>query len=48
MGMFKSLIAEICELYNQGVDAPTIASILNMPVQDVGYVINEYAEEFAE
>ena len=48
MGMFKSLIAEICELYNQGVDAPTIASILNMSVQDVGYVINEYAEEFAE
>jgi hypothetical protein len=48
MGMFKSFIAEICELYNQGVDAPTIARILNMPVQDVGYVINEYAKEFAE
>lgn len=48
MGMFKSLIAEICELYNQGVDAPRIAAILNMPVQDVGYVINEYAKEFAE
>ncbi len=48
MGMFKSLIAEICELYKQGLDAPTIASILNMPVHEVGYVINEYAEEFAE
>jgi hypothetical protein len=48
MGMFKNLVIEICELYKQGLDAPTIASILNMPVQDVGYVINEYAEEFAE
>ena len=46
--MFKSLVIEICELYKQGLDAPTIASILNMPVQDVGYVINEYAEEFCE
>ena len=46
--MFKSLIAEICELYNQGLNESTIASILNMPVQDVGYVINEYAKEFAE
>lgn len=48
MGMFKSLVIEICELYKQGLDAPTIASILNMPVQDVGYVIDEYAEEFCE
>jgi len=42
--MFKSLVTEICELYRQGLDAPTIASILNMPIKDVGYVINEYAE----
>jgi len=48
MGMFKSLVIEICELYNQGLDAPTIASILNMPVHEVVYVIDEYAEEFCE
>jgi len=48
MGMFKSLVIEICELYKQGLDAPTIASILNMPVHEVGYVIDEYAEEFTE
>jgi hypothetical protein len=44
--MFKSLVNEICELYRQGLDAPTIASILNMPVKDVGHVINEYAEDY--
>jgi NADH:ubiquinone oxidoreductase subunit E len=48
MGMFKSLVTEICELYNQGLNESTIASILNMPVQDVSEVINEYAKEFAE
>jgi len=48
MGMFKSLVTEICELYNQGLNESTIASILNMPVQDVGYVIETYYEEFAE
>jgi orotate phosphoribosyltransferase-like protein len=48
MGMVKSLVTEICELYRQGLDESTIASILNMPVQDVGYVIKEYAKEFAE
>lgn len=48
MGMFKNLVLEICELYQQGLDAPKIASILNMPVTDVGYVINEYYEDFAE
>jgi hypothetical protein len=41
--MVKSLVTEICELYRQGLDESTIASILNMPVKDVGYVINEYA-----
>jgi hypothetical protein len=48
MGMFKSLVTEICELYGQGMDAVRIARILNMPVQDVGYVIETYYEEFAE
>ena len=48
MGMFKSLVITICELYEQGMDAVQIARLLNMPVQDVGYVINEYYEEFAE
>ena len=48
MGMFKNLVLEICELYQQGLDAPKIAAILNMPVQDVGYVIENYFEEFAE
>lgn len=48
MGMFKNLILEICELYQQGLDAPKIAGILNMPVTDIGYVINEYYEQFVE
>lgn len=48
MGMFKNLVMTICELYEQGMDAVQIARILNMPVQDVGYVINEYYKEFAE
>jgi hypothetical protein len=44
--MVKSLVTEICELYRQGLDESTIASILNMPVKDVGYVINEYSEDY--
>ena len=48
MGMFKNLVMTICELYEQGMDAVQIARILNMPVQDVGYVINEYYQEYAE
>lgn len=48
MGMFKNLVMTICELYEQGMDAVQIARILNMPVQDVGYVIENYFEEFAE
>ena len=48
MAMFKNLVIEICELYQQGLDAPKIAAILNMPVADVGHVINEYYKEFAE
>lgn len=47
MGIFKSLVIEICELHGQGLDAPKIARILNMSVSDVGYVINEYYKEFA-
>ena len=47
MGIFKSLVVEICELYSQGLDASKIARILNMSVSDVGYVINEYYKEFA-
>jgi hypothetical protein len=46
--MFKSLVTEICELYRQGLDESTIASILNMPVKDVGYVIDEYAKNNEE
>jgi orotate phosphoribosyltransferase-like protein len=48
MGMFKDLVVQICELYEQGLDAPRIAAMLNMPVADVGYVINEYFEEMSE
>ena len=48
MGMFKSLVITICELYEQGMDAVQIARLLNMPVQDVGHVIESYYEEFAE
>ena len=47
MGIFKSLVIEICELHGQGLDASKIARILNMSVSDVGYVINEYYKEFA-
>ena len=48
MGMMKNLVIQICELYEQGLDAPRIAAMLNMPVQDVAYVINEYFEEMSE
>ena len=48
MGMFKNLVMTICELYEQGMEAVQIARILNMPVQDVGYVIENYFEEFVE
>jgi hypothetical protein len=43
--MFKSLVNEICELYRQGLDESTIASILNMPEDDVALIIQEYADD---
>jgi hypothetical protein len=48
MGFFSGLVVQICEMYEQGMDAVQIARVLNMPVQDVGYVINEYFEDMSE
>lgn len=48
MGMFKDLVVQICELYEQGLDAPRIAAMLNMPLADVDFVIDEYFEEMSE
>lgn len=48
MGMFKNLVYEICQLYEQGMDAVRIARMLNMPVTDVGYVIETYYKELME
>ena len=48
MGMFKNLVIEICQLYEQGMDAVRIARMLNLSVTDVGYVIETYYEEFVE
>ena len=30
MGMFKNLVTEICQLYEQGMDAVRIARLLNI------------------
>lgn len=45
MGFFSNLVIEICALRKSGLDAVKIAKILDMPVRDVGYVIENYYEE---
>ena len=48
MGMMKNLVIQICELYEQGMDSNRIAIMLNMPLADVDFVIDEYFEEMSE
>lgn len=48
MSYFSNLIIEICQLHSIGLDAVRIANILNMPVTDVGYVIENYYEDYSK
>ena len=48
MAKMKEFVIEVCELYQEGFDMPTIAAKVNTSLKMVEYIIQEYYKEFTE